>query len=241
MSFDSYLGYLPCAKESMFPPPDFADSDGFLSISRELNIELLLDAYSHGIFPWFKESGFYCWFSPPKRAILYHKNFKLSRSFKKTLKRNSFSVSADRAFVEVMNSCALVKRKEQKGSWIEGGFIENYTKLHKAGFAHSLEVWEGDSLVGGLYGVSLGKMFVGESMFSKRSETSKIALYNLSCFLHTQGFLFVDAQIQNPHLETLGVIEVEREIFLQQLEAALKGETFEGSWSEEFEKYRRRY
>lgn len=239
LSVGPQFGHFPYLNHSLFPPPEYADKEGFLAISKDLSPPKLLDAYTHGIFPWFKEGEFFCWFSPKERAVLYTKDFKLHKSLKKTLKKDIYSVTCDQDFLGVITGCRQAYRKNQRGTWIEGGFLEGYFKFHQLGFAHSIEVWENDELVGGLYGVSLGRMFVGESMFSKKSDTSKIAFFYLARFLDSLGFTMIDAQIQNPHLQSLGVIEIEREQYLGELKEALTHETLCGSWSKMFEEWKK--
>lgn len=233
------FGHFPYLNYSLFPPPEYADKEGFLAISKDISPPKLLDAYTHGIFPWFREGELFCWFAPKKRAVLYLKDFKLHRSLRKTIRKNFYSVTCDQDFLGVITGCQEAYRKNQSGTWIDDGFLEGYVKFHQLGFAHSIEVWEDDRLVGGLYGVSLGKMFVGESMFSKKSDTSKIAFFYLSRFLESLGFNMIDAQIQNPHLISLGVIEIEREDYQDELNQALEYETLCGSWTEMFENWKK--
>ncbi|MFP4332650.1 MAG: leucyl/phenylalanyl-tRNA--protein transferase [Campylobacterales bacterium] len=239
---DENLPYSPFLNYSMFPPAEYADSDGFLAISRDLGLTKVIDAYSNGIFPWFKDGDFFCWFSPPKRAVLEFDNFKLSRSLKKKIRKIPFNIKADTAFESVIDACSKATRKHQEGSWIDKDFKNTYISLHKQGLCHSIECYDSsNALVGGLYGVSFGKMFVGESMFSISADSSKIALFYLNGFLKEFDFEFIDAQIQNEHLKSLGVKEIDRDIYLKRLKNSLTKRGLRGHWAVVFDDFKKSF
>jgi leucyl/phenylalanyl-tRNA--protein transferase len=236
------LPYQPFLNYSMFPPVEYADSDGFLAISRDLSLSKVIDAYSNGIFPWFKDGEFFCWFSPPKRAVLELGSFKASRSLRKKIKKIPFNIKSDTAFEDVMEGCGKAKRKHQEGSWIDRDFKATYISLHKQGLCHSIECFDDSgALVGGLYGVSFGRMFVGESMFSLATDSSKIALFYLHGFLEALEFEFIDAQIQNSHLKSLGVREMDRDIYMKRLKSSLKKVGLKGYWTEMFDDFKKSF
>ena len=210
----------------IFPHPSLSNEDGLLAIGGDLSVERLLLAYENGIFPWCEGQPI-LWWSPDPRFILYPKNLKVSKSMKKLLKKNLYRVTFDKCFRKVITLCRELRSDE---TWITNEIIESYCTLHNLGFAHSVETWLNDELVGGLYGVSLGKCFFGESMFSLMDNASKTALITLTVKLIQLGFHFIDCQVYSKHLESLGAIKIPKEQFLKELEKGLKFETLRGNW-----------
>jgi leucyl/phenylalanyl-tRNA---protein transferase len=216
--------------EPVFPPPDYADPSGLLAVGGDLSKERLLEAYRVGIFPWYSDDQPILWWSPDPRLILDLKDFKISRSLGKTLKKGVFQVTFDHAFEEVIQACAVVPREAQNGTWITAEMQEAYINLHGLGYAHSVETWFGGQLAGGLYGVSLGKCFFGESMFHLRTDASKVALATLVKRLKSWDFHFIDSQMTTEHMVRLGAKELPRRIFLKRLQSALRHPTRRGRW-----------
>jgi len=216
--------------EPVFPPPDYADPSGLLAVGGDLTCERLLEAYRLGIFPWYSDDQPILWWSPDPRLVLRLDEFNVSRSLRKTLKKGVFKVTFDRAFEEVIRGCASAPREGQRGTWITKEMQEAYIELHGLGFAHSVETWWGEELAGGLYGVSLGKAFFGESMFHRRTDASKVALAILVEKLQAWNFHFIDAQMTTEHLLRLGAAEMPRRIFLKRLQSALRHPTKRGKW-----------
>jgi len=217
--------------------PDVAlaltDPDGLLAVGGDLSTERLLAAYSKGIFPWYSEGQPILWWSPNPRAILYLDELKISKSLKKSLKKSDYRVTFDTAFEQVIKACA-VSRRDGFGTWIVDDMERAYIALHHAGFAHSVEVWHSNELIGGLYGVSLGKAFFGESMFSRQSDASKIALVYLVMHLRKWDFGFIDCQVYSEHLGTLGARQIERQAFMDLLSEHCKQNNItahRGIWS----------
>ena len=200
--------------EIVFPNPELADEDGLLAIGGDLSAERLILAYQHGIFPWFSDDDPICWYSPHERCVIYPDRIKISKSMKQTLKKESFKVTANQAFEKVIANCAKVARKDQPGTWITQEMQQAYINLHQLGWAHSVEVWKEDKLVGGLYGVAIGKVFCGESMFSLVSNASKIALIYLC---QQTDFELIDCQLPNEHLLSLGAEMIDRETYMSLL------------------------
>ena len=216
--------------EIVFPPPDHAEPDGLLAVGGDLSAERLLLAYRLGIFPWYSEGQPILWWSPDPRIILEPKEFHISRRLSQTLKKGIFKVTFDRAFAEVIRGCAATPRKGQHGTWITPEMMDAYIRLHQMGFAHSAESWFDGEVVGGIYGISLGRCFFGESMFFSQTNASKVALATLVQQFMTWGFHMVDAQVTTEHLIRLGAKEIPRHIFLKRLQAALRYPTQKGSW-----------
>ena len=219
--------------EIVFPPPDHAEPDGLLAVGGDLSSKRLLLAYQLGIFPWYAEGQPILWWSPSPRLILEPEEFHISRRLRQTLKKGFFEVTFDRAFVAVIQACATVRRKGEHGTWITPEMQEAYIHLHQLGFAHSAESWLQGKLVGGVYGVSLGRCFFGESMFSRESDASKVALAALVDQLKAWDFDMVDAQMTTQHLISLGGKEIPRRLFLKRLQAALSFPTRKGKWEAE--------
>ena len=201
-----------------FPPVDEAEPDGLLAVGGDLTAERLLLAYKNGIFPWYNDDEPPLWWSPDPRFVLYPDELKVSKSMRQIIKRNEFEFRSDTSFNEVIMNCSSVKRKDANGTWISNEVIEAYIGLHQIGHAHSAEAWHEGKLVGGLYGVLLGKVFFGESMFSFVSNASKFAFVRWVETLQQQGIVLVDCQVHTPHLESLGARMISREHFLEILE-----------------------
>ena len=200
-----------------FPNPSLANEDGILAIGGDLSTERLLLAYQNGIFPWFEEGDIIIWWSPNPRMILYPKKIKISKSMKKIIRDNKYTITFDKDFSSVIDNCKTIFRPEQGDTWITNTMREAYIKLHNKGIAHSVEIWEGDELVGGLYGINIGKVFCGESMFSKKSNTSKLAFITLAKKLDEENYKMIDCQMYTNHLASLGAEEIERDVFLSEL------------------------
>jgi len=207
------------------------DAGGIIAIGGDLQPERLLLAYRSGIFPWPHEKLPLLWFCPDPRMVLPINELHISRSLAKTLKQQRFQVTIDQAFNTVIRHCALIPRKEGYGTWITRDMIHAYNQLHSMGFAHSVEVWQNNTIVGGLYGISLGAAFFGESMFSLATNASKVAFATLVKLLARHKFHFVDCQVHTYHLESLGAQEWPRERFLDALNQALTVPTLRGKWS----------
>lgn len=202
--------------EIVFPNPELADEDGLLAVGGDLSAERLILAYQNGIFPWFSDDDPICWYSPHERCVIYPGKLKVSKSMKQVLKNGGFKVTADKAFGKVIANCAKIPRKDQPGTWITKEMQEAYINLHQLGWAHSIEVWQNDTLVGGLYGVAINKVFCGESMFSLVSNASKIAMI----FLCQQSdFELIDCQLPNDHLLSLGAEMIDREEYMERFRA----------------------
>ncbi len=198
-----------------FPPHKTATRDGVLALGGDLSIERLKLAYSNGIFPWYSEGEPIVWYTPPERMLLFPEDLKVSKSMQKIIKKNDFIITENTAFEEVIFNCKTINRKDEFGTWITDDMQQAYINLHKNGFAKSIEVWENKELVGGLYGVDLGiGVFCGESMFSKVSNVSKLAFIHL---VNNCGYKFIDCQVYNDHLASLGAKEISREEFLRLL------------------------
>ena len=201
--------------EIVFPNPELADDDGLLAVGGDLSAERLILAYQNGIFPWFSDDDPICWYSPHERCVIYTDRLKISKSTKQVLKNGGFKVTANQVFAEVIAHCAKTPRKDQPGTWITKEMQEAYINLHQLGWAHSIEVWQNDTLVGGLYGIAINKVFCGESMFSLVSNASKVAMI----FLCQQSdFELIDCQLPNDHLLSLGAEMIERETYMELLE-----------------------
>jgi len=215
----------------VFPPADGASREGLVAIGGDPSPERLILAYSQGIFPWPHEDMPLLWFSPNPRFVLRPSEVHISRSLAKRIRSAPFTVTADRAFKDVMTACASVPRPSQDGTWITDDIKIGYGKLHELGFAHSIEVWQGTELVGGLYGVSLGAAFFGESMFALERDASKIAFVTLAGNLHQWGFAFIDCQVYTRHLEAMGAKALSRKRFLGEVRSALSHPTRKGPWA----------
>ncbi|MBA2484129.1 MAG: leucyl/phenylalanyl-tRNA--protein transferase [Nitrosomonas sp.] len=205
--------------DSPFPPLEMAltEPNGLLAAGSDLSPQRLISAYRKGIFPWFNEGEPILWWSPDPRMVLFPSELKISRSLKKVLKKGHYKICVDRHFEQVIRSCATAPRQGQLGTWIHPEIVAAYTTLHKMGLAHSVETWIDDKLAGGLYGISLGKVFYGESMFSSITDASKIALVYLVKYLELQGVSMIDCQMKTAHLASFGAREIPRKEFSQKL------------------------
>jgi leucyl/phenylalanyl-tRNA---protein transferase len=213
---------LPVDKYSLkFPNPLYADDEGLLAHGGDLNVNRLMSAYCSGIFPWFNEDDPILWWSPNPRFILYPDELHISKSLQRTIRKNKFEIKFDSAFVQVMIECANAKRPDQEGTWIVPEMIEAYSNLHQEGFAHSFEAWFDGELVGGGYGVVVGDIFCGESMFAKKNDASKVAFVALVQRLKQNGFFLIDSQIHTEYLEKFGAKHISREEYLQCVKKAL--------------------
>ena len=197
-----------------FPPVSEADEEGVLAIGGDLNPERLKLAYKNGIFPWFNEGDPILWWAPDPRMVLFPDELIVSKSMRNILNRNLFTVTFNKSFKDVILNCQQIKRDGQDGTWISDEMIEAYHELHKQGIAKSVEVWQDEVLVGGLYGIDLGDIFCGESMFSKASNASKVAFISLVNHLKKENYKLLDCQVYNPHLESLGCREIDRDEFM---------------------------
>ena len=197
-----------------FPNPALADEDGLLAVGGDLSSERLIVAYHNGMFPWYSEGEPILWYSPHERFVILPEEIHVSHSMKQLMQSDKYKVTWDKDFTGVISHCARVKRKGQRGTWITGDMKEAYIALHKKGIAHSVEVWNEDKLVGGLYGVESGKVFCGESMFSLMPNASKLALIYLC---QTIKYTLIDCQLHTPHLESMGGKYVSRKEYIKYL------------------------
>ncbi|MBN1501465.1 MAG: leucyl/phenylalanyl-tRNA--protein transferase [Spirochaetes bacterium] len=215
-----------------FPPHRHADKDGLLAVGGNLTVNRLIEAYSAGIFPWYNEEPV-LWWSPDPRFVLYPEKIKISKSMKKILKDDIFEIRTDTDFTEVMIQCSK-PRKKQRGTWINTSMINVYSLLHEKGIAHSVEVYRNGTLAGGLYGVSTGKVFSGESMFSIEDNASKAALISMAFVFRKYGFKLIDTQIHSPHLESLGAEYIPRKKYLEILSSSAEDTPSAECWKEMF-------
>ncbi|MFC6838886.1 leucyl/phenylalanyl-tRNA--protein transferase [Xanthomonas theicola] len=224
---------LPADPTAPFPPPAGAlrDPDGLLAIGGDLSPTRLLNAYAHGIFPWYSAGQPILWWSPDPRTVFRSEAVRLSSRFRRALRRSPWRVRADTAFARVIEACAQAPRRGQDGTWISAEMAAAYVALHRAGHAHSVEVFDGQTLVGGIYGVARGRMFFGESMFSARSGGSKVALAALARRLRQWGWPLIDAQVENDHLLSLGAERWPRAHFLGAVAALVAEATPAGPWT----------
>ena len=213
-----------------FPPPDHATPDGLLAVGGDLSSERLLLAYQLGIFPWYEEGQPILWWSPDPRLVLDLEDLRITTRLRRTLRKGTFKVTFDTAFAEVIRACAEVPRKGQDRTWITLEMQQAYIGLHRQGYAHSAESWLNGELVGGVYGVSLGRSFFGESMFFRKTDASKAAFATLVQQLKGWGFHMIDAQVTTRHLVALGAKEIPRRLFLKRLQTSLRFPTLRGKW-----------
>ncbi|KAF2334266.1 leucyl/phenylalanyl-tRNA--protein transferase [Flavobacterium daemonense] len=208
-------------KDLFFPPVSEADEEGILAVGGDLNPNRLKLAYNSGIFPWFNEGEPILWWAPDPRMVLFFDELVISKSMRNILNRKMFKVTYNKNFKEVISNCQQIKRDGQSGTWISNEMIDAYCKLNEEGIAKSVEVWQDEKLVGGLYGIDLGKgtVFCGESMFSKVSNASKVAFIALALYLQKENYKLLDCQVYNPHLESLGCREIDREEFMSILKS----------------------
>lgn len=214
----------------VFPPPEDANPDGLLAIGGKLTEDWLLLAYEHGIFPWFSEGDPVMWWSPDPRFILNPKEVKISKSMRPFLNSEKFVFKLDNDFDSVIDRCSNIPRQGQNGTWITTHMKDAYKGLHKIGMAHSAEIWLDEKLIGGLYGVSIGRVFFGESMFSEKPNASKMALIKLCDWLAERDFQMIDCQIYSKHLQSLGADFISRQHFLQKLNYGVEKPSLKGKW-----------
>ena len=221
-----------------FPNPEEADLDGIVCAGGDLSPEMLISAYRQGIFPWFNEDDPTLWWSPDPRCVLIPGKAYVSKTMKRLFNQKKHTFRCDTNFYDVMANCKTIKRKSEDDTWISNDFIDAYCTLHHLGIAHSFEVYDEENiLVGGLYGLSLGQIFYGESMFSHKSNMSKLAFILLSEFLKHKGFQLLDCQVVNPHLMSLGAEEMSRDTFLKINNSCIKEKTHLGNWTLEVERF----
>ena len=215
------ITWLEASSNSSFPPVEQAFDDGLLAAGGDLSTDRLLGAYRHGIFPWFNKNDPILWWSPDPRMVLFTDQVRISKSLKKTIRTTDIRISIDQAFNQVMSACSEPRPNQpldpENSSWIHPQMISAYTSLHQQGYAHSIECWQQDELIGGLYGVAIGKAFFGESMFSTVRDSSKIALVALCQQLNRWGFPMIDCQVHSDHLASLGAEEISRHDFISRL------------------------
>ena len=214
----------------VFPPAGLAEKDGLLAIGGDLSPERLLLAYSNGIFPWFSAGDPILWWSPSPRLVIFPGEFKTPRRLLRLLNRKKFSVTMDRAFRQVIRACATTDSRQEKGTWITGDMIAAYSLLHDMGYAHSVECWQDRELAGGLYGLSLGGVFFGESMFSRQPNSSKAALVSLVKKLQGWDFDLIDCQMKTAHLMQFGAREIPGPEFQALLAKSIQRPTQKGKW-----------
>jgi leucyl/phenylalanyl-tRNA--protein transferase len=213
-----------------FPDPAEADDSGLLATGGDLSIERLKLAYSNGIFPWYEEGMPILWWSPDPRMVLFPEKMIISHSLNHSIKKNRFLITFDREFRKVIDECSITPRKDQEGTWITREMKSAYFRLHEVGFAHSVEAWLEGKLVGGLYGVAIGKAFFGESMFHKETNASKVAFFHLVEKLKEWGYEIIDAQVYTNHLESLGGEMIPRNQYLKVLRKVLEKPGKDGLW-----------
>lgn len=214
-----------------FPPVDTATPDGVLCTGGNLSPGMLLSAYRQGVFPWFNDEDPIVWWSPDPRFVLIPAELHASATMRKIIRKKRFDLRLDSAFGDVIRACSSTPRPGQRGTWITGDMVEGYQRLHELGYAHSVEAWQGSRLLGGLYGISLGSAFFGESMFSLEPDASKAAFIPFVWTLAEAGFTVVDSQVRTAHVESLGGRSVPRDGYLSLLRAALESPTLRGDWS----------
>lgn len=223
--------FFQLSNELVFPDPKLSEDDGLLAIGGDLSVERLILAYTYGIFPWFNPGEPVLWWSPKERPLFFPGKFKLSKSLKSSIRNKGYEVRFDTCFEDVLDACASTPRKEGNATWLSEEMKASYRQLHRLGYAHSVETFMNDELVGGLYGVSLGKAFFGESMFVRKPDASKIALFTLLENMKDWGFAFVDGQIPTEHMSSIGSEIIQQKDFLEHLDYALSFPDKIGKWT----------
>ncbi len=221
-------------EELIFPHASLSNEDGLLAVGGDLSPERILLAYKNGIFPWFNPGELFLWWSPNPRFVLFPENLKVSKSMRPYFNQKKFTVKYDTCFEQVISHCSQSKRKGQNGTWITDEMIEAYIRLHKMGWAHSVEVYSEDELVGGLYGIAMGKVFFGESMFANATNASKFGFISLVRQLTKRGYTLIDCQQETPHLASLGAEAIPREIFLNLMDKNNDMDHQAENWSDLF-------
>lgn len=215
----------------VFPEPELAEPNGLLGVGGDLDPNRVLLAYQLGIFPWYSEGQPVLWWSPDPRMVLHTSDLKVARSLGKRVRQGRYEITFDRAFAQVVEACGEVPRPGQSGTWITDDMLHSYVSLHEAGYAHSVEAWQDGELVGGLYGVSLGQLYCGESMFAKAPDASKVAFVHLVRQLARWGVPLVDCQVYTEHLARFGAVEIPRTHYLEQVHELVRGPHRPGPWS----------
>ena len=218
------------SEEPVFPPAELADKDGLLAVGGDLSPQRLLNAYASGIFPWYSSGQPILWWSPDPRMVLFPDNFRRHKNLRRLIDKKKFSHTFDNEFEQVIDYCSAVKRENQKGTWITEEMKEAYINLHNAGYAHSVETYYDGRLCGGLYGVSIGSMFFGESMFHLKTDASKVALWHLVEFCLNNGIKVIDVQQNTSHLKSMGAELISRKNFLTLLKQNLVTASLTGDW-----------
>ena len=222
---------LPDDDYNLFPHPSEAESNGLIAISHDLHEQRLIGAYANGMFPWFEENGYFYWYTPDPRWVLKPAELRIHKSMRSVFNQHKFRYTFDTDFEAVMMACAQTARNGgESGTWITDAFVESYVALHRRGLAHSVEVWQGEELVGGLYGISLGRIFFGESMFARVANASKAGFITLVKALEKAGFVLIDCQQQTAHLGSLGAKGIPRELFYEYLLKNVYERTLIGRW-----------
>ncbi len=219
------------SRELVFPPPELARRDGLLAVGGDLSAERLVLAYQNGIFPWYSEGDPILWWSPPVRPVVVPADVHVPRSLGKAMRKAQFEFRLDTAFAQVIEGCAVAPRPDQPGTWITEDMNRAYVHLHELGLAHCAEAWENGVLVGGLYGVALGAMFFGESMFTTVPDASKSTFVTLCAQLDRWGFELIDSQVTNPHTARFGTVEIARDEFLRRVRELVQLPTRRGNWA----------
>lgn len=221
-----------------FPVASISGHDGLVAVGANFLPGTLLSAYRCGVFPWFIYKGYAYWYCPDPRLVLFPVDLHISKSMNQVLKRKPFEVTCDQAFVEVMSACASIRRKNEDSSWIDQEYIEAYVRIHHQGYAHSFECWQEGELVGGLYGLGMGRIFFGESMFSLEKNASKTAFILAVKFLEKAGFILIDCQVPSAHLQSLGAMEMSKKEYLLKLKSLVTPGLLDGlSWDGLFKQY----
>lgn len=217
------------SEKLVFPPPELAEEDGLLAAGGDLSERRILLAYSMGIFPWYSGSSPILWWSPDPRLVLIPEELRISRSLRQAIKKSSYTITMDTAFSEVIRNCA----DRDEGTWLTDEMLDAYIRLHASGYAHSIESWHEGKLAGGLYGIALGRVFFGESMFAKKTDASKVAFVALVQHLIKWGFKIIDCQVATQHLKSLGAREIARSEFIAILKQTVRIPATQGSWKQE--------